>query len=141
MSSRWLALPLVLLAASPVAAATPGGYAVVVKGDTLNKPGWKEVVNALVDKHGAWIATYDKLDEARVILASKMPRYACFVATPEETTRDFLESAAPRSGSRPRGRPDELRGRRGLGKRRPWAEAARTLLSSQIYVCLEVAAG
>jgi zinc protease len=90
MSSRWLALPLVLLAASPVAAATPGGYAVVVKGDTLNKPGWKEVVNALVDKHGAWIATYDKLDEARVILASKMPRYACFVATPEETTRDFV---------------------------------------------------
>src|SRR2546429_20734 len=90
MPSRRLALSLILFAAAPAVADTPGGYAIVVSGATMDKPEWKEVVRALFAKPGAWLATYDKLEDARVILASRMPRYACFVATPAEATREFV---------------------------------------------------
>jgi hypothetical protein len=92
MAARWLALTLTLIAAAPAAAETPGGYAVVVSGDTLNKPDWQKVVRALTAKHGGYVVTYQKLDDVKPLLTfgGKMPRYACFVATPAEATREFV---------------------------------------------------
>jgi zinc protease len=92
MATRWLALTLTLtlIAAGPLAAETPGGYAVVVSRETLNRPDWKKVVDALVAKHGGRVVAYDKLDDAKVGLVEPMPRYACFVATPAEATREFV---------------------------------------------------
>jgi hypothetical protein len=88
MATRWLTLT--LIAAMPVAAETPGGYAVVVSRETLNRPDWKKVVDALVAKHGGRVVAYDMLDDAKAGLAEPMPRYACFVATPAEATREFV---------------------------------------------------
>jgi zinc protease len=92
MSRRWLVLAVALLAAAPAAAETPGGYAVVVSGETLNKPDWQKVVRALTAKHGGYVLTYQKLDEVKALLTfdGKMPRYVCFVATPAEATREFV---------------------------------------------------
>ena len=90
MSSRWLALTLTFFAAGPIAAETPGGYAVVVSRETFNRPDWKRVVDTLVAKHGGRVVAYDTLDDARAGLAEPMPRYACFVATPAEATREFV---------------------------------------------------
>ncbi|HEX4590237.1 MAG TPA: hypothetical protein VH120_09940, partial [Gemmataceae bacterium] len=92
MATRWLALALSVFVAAPAVAATPGGYAVVVSGKTLNDPEWQKVVRTLTAKHGGWVATYDKLDDVKPILTmgGRMPRYACFVATPEEATREFV---------------------------------------------------
>jgi hypothetical protein len=91
MTTRWLALTLALFAAAPAVAATPGGYAVVVSGKTLNDPEWQKVVRTLTAKHGGWIATYDKLDDVKPIFqVNGLPRYACFVATPAEATREFV---------------------------------------------------
>jgi zinc protease len=90
MVHRWLALSFALIATGPAIADTPGGYAVVVSRDTQSKPEWKQVVDALVVKHGGRVIAYDKLEDARATLADPPPHYACFVATPAEASRDFV---------------------------------------------------
>src|SRR5437588_461556 len=90
MAPRWLALALILTAATPVAAETSCGYAVVVSRETLNRADWKQVVDALVAKHGGRVVAYDKLDDVRTALAEPVRRYACSVATPAEATREFV---------------------------------------------------
>ncbi|MBV9124464.1 MAG: hypothetical protein JO112_13975, partial [Planctomycetes bacterium] len=72
------------------AAGTNDGYAVVVSRATLDRPEWKKVVDALVAKHHGQVIVYDRLDQARAGLARLFPRYACFVATPAEATRQFV---------------------------------------------------
>ena len=69
---------------------TKSNYAVVVSRTTLGQPEWKEVVDALSAKHKGQVIVYDRLAEARTQLARLFPRYACFVTTPAETTREFV---------------------------------------------------
>lgn len=61
-------------------------YAVVVSKDTLAKPEWKTVVDALVAKHkNAQVISYDgNLNNALPALRQAFPKYTCFVAQPEE---------------------------------------------------------
>lgn len=61
-------------------------YAVVVSRET--RDAWPEVVEALRKKHDAHVIVHD--GEWREPLATLMPRYACFVARPEEAGRDFV---------------------------------------------------
>jgi zinc protease len=85
-----VALTLVAAFPTPASCETPGGYAVVVSRPTLARPEWKRVVDALVAKHGGRVVPYDALEDARPGLADPLPRYACFVATPTEATREFV---------------------------------------------------
>ncbi|MCK4872516.1 MAG: transglutaminase domain-containing protein [Phycisphaerales bacterium] len=66
-------------------------YAVVVSQATAAADGWRDVVVALRDKYDATVIEYDgDVRSARDALAELFPRYACFVATPEETGRSFV---------------------------------------------------
>jgi hypothetical protein len=83
------ALAVLLLSLAPIAAA--GDYAIVVSKATLNDKPWGEVVEALKAKHSAECLTYDKsLDEVKSGLSQAHPRFTCFVARPEEATREFV---------------------------------------------------
>jgi zinc protease len=83
LSVVWDVLP----AAEPV----EGGYAVVVSKATQNDPDWNQVVLALAAKHQAQVVVYDgTVSEARPPLQKIFPRYACFVAKPEEANREFV---------------------------------------------------
>ncbi len=70
------------------------GYAIVVSEATLADPAWKQVVTALEAKHearGASVITW-KTSPADAVgpLAGRLPRHACFVARPEEASREFV---------------------------------------------------
>ena len=66
-------------------------YAVVVSAATLWDEGWKRVAEALRAKHGAaLIAHGGRVEDALPELRALFPRYACFVARPEEATREFV---------------------------------------------------
>jgi zinc protease len=68
-----------------------GAYAAVVSEKTFNDAEWKKVVFALVKKRGATVVRYDgDVDKALEGLAAAFPSHACFVAPPEEVTRDFV---------------------------------------------------
>lgn len=100
MPWRWFGAWAVCLGATMVAAdamtvaAEPAGYAVIVSEETLAEPAWAEVVAALLEKHRERRAvrlTWSKsADEALAMLAEHRPRYACFVARPEEATAAFV---------------------------------------------------
>ena len=69
------------------------GYMVVVSKKTSEDPKWAKVVNALREKHDAGIFSYeDSVEQSLPVLRSVFPRYACFVATPEETSKGFVRS-------------------------------------------------
>src|SRR4051812_32986554 len=71
--------------------AIEGGYAVVVSKETNTKPEWANVVAALKAKYDAETIVYSgSVKEARDDLAKLLPRYACFVARPEEAGRQFV---------------------------------------------------
>ena len=68
-----------------------GSYAVVVSADTYAQASWKEVVSALRDKHGAAVIVYPgPVRDTRDALAKVFPKYACFVARPQEAGRRFV---------------------------------------------------
>jgi hypothetical protein len=76
---------------SPAAGPMEGGYAVVVSKATNDDPQWAKVVQALVAKHQAKVVTYNnKVAESVEPLKKIFPRYACFVARPEEVGRRFV---------------------------------------------------
>ena len=85
-----------IVVANPAATAAggSGGYAVVVSEETRSDPAWAAVVTALLEKHRtrqAVAVTWVKSpDEAVEKLAELEPRYACFVARPEEATRALV---------------------------------------------------
>lgn len=90
---RALVVAMLLLAGHPGAtpAASPmADYAVIVSRATLGDPAWKKVVDTVVQKHAGRTIEYDTLSAAREPLAARIPRYACFVATPAEVTREFV---------------------------------------------------
>lgn len=68
-----------------------GGYAVVVSKATHEQPGWKQVVEKLKEKYEAEVVVYESsVEQACEKLAQLMPRFTCFVATPEEAGRRFV---------------------------------------------------
>jgi zinc protease len=83
-----------IAAVAPADVAEPGDYAIVVSAATRSDPAWAAVVAALEAKHrgrGPHVIEWqESMDEAVRPLAASMPRYACFVARPEEAGRDFV---------------------------------------------------
>lgn len=74
-----------------VMAAQSPGYAVVVSRTTQTDPAWQQVVAALVKKHHGTVVTFgSSVSESLPALRRLFPRYACFVAQPEEATREFI---------------------------------------------------
>jgi len=66
-------------------------YVVVVSKATLSDPEWSMVVKELVDKHQGDLLVYDKhVNETLPGLRRTFPRYACFVMTSDETTRQMV---------------------------------------------------
>ena len=81
----------VLLLALPLCRAHAADYVVVASAKTQGDAAWSKVTQALQEKHGAKLLTYDKqpverLDELRDL----HPRHTCFVAQPGEATREFV---------------------------------------------------
>lgn len=73
------------------AAAASADYAVVVSRTTRQDEGWKKVVDALSAKHGGTVIEFGtNVVEALPRLREHFPRYACFVARPEEANRAFV---------------------------------------------------
>ena len=71
----------------------PADYAVVVSQATQADTQWRAVVEALCAKHQAATIVYaNSVREALPKLREQFPRYACFVATPGEATREFVAS-------------------------------------------------
>jgi zinc protease len=88
MAIGWLLLGGI---AAAEAHAAPGGYAVVVSQATQADVDWQPVVDALVAKHAAAVIGYAAdLDESLAELKRQFPRYVCFVAKPEEATKQFV---------------------------------------------------
>ena len=66
-------------------------YVVVVSNATYQDSNWKPVVAALKAKHAATVITYEgSCSEALPQLAKAHPKYTCFVAKPEEVSREFV---------------------------------------------------
>jgi len=73
------------------ARATDGSYAVVIHQETFADPNWRPVAETLLSRHNGKIVTWDD-DIAKVLagLRAIFPRYACFICTPEQATREFV---------------------------------------------------
>ncbi len=66
-------------------------YVVVVSQTTLSDPKWNRVVEELVEKHRAEVVGYDThVTEALPALQNTFPRFACFVATSQEASRQMV---------------------------------------------------
>ena len=66
-------------------------YVVVVSKATQSDSEWSKVVEELVAKHQAEVVVYDKhISESLPALRKTFPRYACFVATSEEASRQMV---------------------------------------------------
>jgi hypothetical protein len=87
-------LLLVTALSAPAVAEPVPGYAIVVSEATLADSPWKEVVAALEAKHTARgpfvVRWHESATEAVATLAERFPRHTCFVARPEEATREFV---------------------------------------------------
>ena len=80
-----------VVVAAPADAPSEKSYTVVVSRATHDHPEWKQVVDAMVEKHGAEVVLYDSsVDESLEPLRRQFPRYVCFVATPAEATRKLV---------------------------------------------------
>ncbi|MFP6899616.1 MAG: hypothetical protein VCA36_01655 [Opitutales bacterium] len=67
-------------------------YCVVVSKETAADEKWAKVVLTLEKKHSAKILRYEKsVEESLLALRKSFPRYACFVARPQETTKEFVK--------------------------------------------------
>jgi len=83
---------LALAALLPLTAqAKPADYAVIVSKKTSTDPAWHQVVAALAEKHDGTVLTFDgSVEEVLPALKQLSPRYACFVAQPQEASREFV---------------------------------------------------
>ncbi|MFM8735208.1 MAG: hypothetical protein ACKOC8_08450 [Pirellulales bacterium] len=90
------AMAFATVVASADAPPVAGGYAIVVSETTLADRAWAETVTALREKHRdrqpALVTWKETPHEAIRRLADERPRHACFVARPEEATREFQAS-------------------------------------------------
>jgi len=80
----------------PMRDAASRPYAVVVDENTLEHPKWGQVVEALKEKYNAkvFVAHYPEVGTVRKALNEYMPWYVCFVAQPEQATREMISAAA-----------------------------------------------
>ena len=83
-----------LLSMTTLACANHFSYAIVVSSDTKEKSDWSEVVSALETKYPkattiVWNTSPKEVLEA---LSDIHPQYSCFVARPDEVTREFVAS-------------------------------------------------
>lgn len=92
-----IALTCCLLVASSFADRLPQGgnphssYAVVISEETYAQKDWQAVAAALENKYDAHLIRYQEdLNSCLPALQDQFPRYACFVATPEEASRDYV---------------------------------------------------
>lgn len=68
-------------------------YCVVTSEDTAGNKEWAEVVQALAKKHDAKVLRYsDSVEEVLPKLRAIFPRHACFVARPDETSKDYVRA-------------------------------------------------
>ena len=68
-------------------------YCVVVSKETVADEKWAKVIAALEKKHDAEVIQFSKsVEEALPKLRKSFPRYACFVARPQETTKDYVKT-------------------------------------------------
>ncbi|MCP5518813.1 MAG: hypothetical protein H7A45_16340 [Verrucomicrobiales bacterium] len=68
-------------------------YVIVASSATLADPGWRRVVGTLQEKHAGGLVTCEGGLEASSVLPalrSAFPRYVCFVARPEEVSREYV---------------------------------------------------
>jgi len=66
-------------------------YIAVISRKTHDHPAWRKVADALIEKHRGKLITYgEDVSESLDALRESFPRYACFVARPEEVSRDFV---------------------------------------------------
>ncbi len=80
-----------LLMALPQLSRAASDYAVVVSAKTVADTDWRKVVDSLATRHRATIIQFThSLDEVGPALQKQFPRYACFVAQPEEAGRAFI---------------------------------------------------
>jgi len=72
--------------------AVEGGYAIVVSKKTSEDPEWTDVLKVLAAKHNnPPVIVYEKsVEEAKTKLSELMPRYTCFVGSPDEVGMDFV---------------------------------------------------
>ena len=83
-----------VLASTVVAIAEPDRpYLVVAAAADLEQPGWREVAETLVEKHGGELITFEEEPgELLEDLRERMPEKVCFVAPHERTARDFVKA-------------------------------------------------
>lgn len=89
---RWR-LAVVILTAGLLcsAAAAKPDYAVVVSRATQADRDWYHVAEVLREKHQAALIVFNaSVEEALLELRGLLPRYACFVAPPDEASRRFV---------------------------------------------------
>ncbi len=75
----------------PITPARAADYAIVVSEATFQDEAWRAVVDALQQKHQGRVVRYhDSVEQSLPDLQTWHPRYTCFVATPDEATRQFV---------------------------------------------------
>lgn len=80
-----------LMALAFIQTATAADYVVAVSDGTYQNVKWKEVADALVEKHDAILLRYEKNPtELLPQFQDAHPRFTCFVATRDEANREFV---------------------------------------------------
>ena len=76
---------------SPQISGSVPDYAIIVSAKTAGDIGWGKVVDALAARHNAGIIAFtNSVEESLPALRRQFPRFACFVAQPEEATAEFV---------------------------------------------------
>ena len=90
MNTRFLIALITCWVGSSVS--TASDYSVVVSRQTQEASGWREVIDALTEKHPTAVVLVWETDVAEVlpVLQKQHPRHTCFVTRPGETSRDFV---------------------------------------------------
>ena len=83
-------LPLLFLVGGCLPPLKAAEYAIVVSKETRADAGWTRVVEALAKKYDEIIIEVTDLKDALPPLQKHHPHHTCFVATPEEATREFV---------------------------------------------------
>lgn len=66
-------------------------YVVVASRQTAAAADWRQVIQTIVAKHKARVIVYnDSVEQTLPSLRQAFPRYACFVARPDEATRELI---------------------------------------------------
>lgn len=69
----------------------PARYTIVVSEKTQADPAWQPVITTLQKKHAGHVVPYStSIADVHGALQKRFPRYVCFVATPDEASREFV---------------------------------------------------